>query len=280
MSKQKLIEHLNIARNETNHEWMLGLEKRKIEELNFHDKHRDGKLEENLPKDTYDKLYGNKKFYRTVKLSSGYIESWVNRHSQGKVFLDYACGNGMNTIRAAKAGAELAIGLDISDISVKNAQKLAKEEGVLDNTYFLQGDCENTGLPSECIDICICSGMLHHLDLSYAFFELRRILRPGGIILCIEALDYNPIIKLYRNITPQMRTEWEKNHILSYKDIIFAERFFDVKDIKHWHLFSIAGAYFPFALQIFNALDSLFLKLPIIKTLSWMFTFELHKRAD
>ena len=46
----------------------------------------------------------------------------------------------------------------------------------------------------------MCCGMLHHLDLSYAFPELRRILSLEGKILAIEALDYNPIIKLYRNI--------------------------------------------------------------------------------
>jgi hypothetical protein len=48
-----------------------------------------------------------------------------------------------------------------------------------------------------------------------------------------------------------MRTEWEKAHILSYKDIDFASRFFDIKNIKHWHLFSIAGIYFPSALHLF-----------------------------
>lgn len=51
------------------------------------------------------------------------------------------------------------------------------------------------------------------------FFDvLRRILKPNGVILAVEALDYNPMIKLYRIMTPEMRTEWEKAHILSYKD--------------------------------------------------------------
>ena len=37
-----------------------------------------------------------------------------------------------------------------------------------------QGDCENTGLPNTCVDVILCCGMLHHLDLSYAFPEIRR----------------------------------------------------------------------------------------------------------
>ena len=62
----------------------------------------------------------------------------------------------------------------------------------------MQADAENTMLDDNYIDAIICSGMLHHLDLSYAFLELRRILRAEGKILAaIEALNYNPAIKLY-----------------------------------------------------------------------------------
>ena len=39
----------------------------------------------------------------------------------------------------------------------------------------------------------------------------------------MEALSVNPLIQLYRNSTPEMRTEWEKNHILGPKDLKFAK---------------------------------------------------------
>ena len=45
------------------------------------------------------------------------------------------------------------------------------------------------------------------------------------MVLGVEALDYNPLIKLYRQLTPDMRTEWEKAHILSLKDLRFAQKF-------------------------------------------------------
>lgn len=279
MNKEALLEELETLSQKTNDEWMSKLEERKLKELEFHNLDRDKKIVNELPKDTYEKLHGNKKFYRTVRLSSEYVDDWIKQHSPKKIFLDYACGNAFNAIKAAKAGADLAIGLDISDISIRNAYRFAQEQSVSSNTYFLQGDCENTGLPDNCIDVAICSGMLHHLDLSYAFYELRRILKPGGIILGVEALDYNPLIKLYRNRTPQMRTEWEKAHILSYKDITFASRFFEVKEVKHWHFFSIAGVYFPFFLPLFDRIDSLILRIPLLKMMSWMFSFEMHKEG-
>ena len=278
MNKDELIEKIKILnkRNKTN--LLLNLENRKMKELEFHNKNRDERLNNQLSQDMYEELHGNKKFYTITQTTSNYIDNWIKKFSKGKVFLDYACGNGINAIKAAKSGAKLSIGLDVSDVSIKNAVESAKKNNVTSNSYFLQADAENTGLPDNCIDVCICSGMLHHLDLSYAFPELRRILKKGGKILAIEALDYNPLIKLYRNLTPEMRTDWEKAHILSYKDINFAKRFFDVKDVRHWHLFSIAGVYFPVALPLFRFLDSFLLKLPVIKLMSWMFTFELHKK--
>jgi len=76
-----------------------------------------------------------------------------------------------------------------------------------------------------------------------------------------------------------MRTEWEKTHILSYEDIAFAKRFFNVRDIRHWHLFSIAGTYVPALLPYLDLCDKIALKIPLVRKMSWMFTFELHKKA-
>ena len=115
------------------------------------------------------------------------------------------------------------------------------------------------------------------MDLSFAFPELRRILAPGGRILCVEALAVNPAIQWYRNRTPEMRTEWEKNHILGPKDLVLAKRFFDIGEVRYWHLSSIAAAYAPRLLKPLNALDSVLCKVPGVRSLSWVFTFELLK---
>ncbi len=259
-------------------QWLDSLNDRKKEELKFHDEHRDTSRIESLDKKTYEKLYGNKKYYQESALVNIYVDNWIRENAEGKIFLDYACGNGKYAIKAAKFGAKLSIGLDISRVSVENAKKEAHKQEADKNTYFIQADVENTMLPDSSIEIIICSGMLHHLDLSYAFFELRRILVPGGKILAVESLNYNPVFKLYRYTTSPMRTDWEKEHILSYKDIGFAKRFFQVKQIKHWHLFSVIGVHLPLMLVFLNKIDRFILKLPLIKMMSWMFTFELHKK--
>ncbi len=258
-------------------DWRSSLDQRKRKELEFHDRDRDRSLVASLDQDTYERFYGNKKYYAATGLSKAFVDDWITRNARDKIFLDYACGNGLNAIRAAGAGARLAIGLDISRVSVENARRDAALSGLADNTYFVQADAENTRLPDCSIDAVICSGMLHHLDLSYALPELRRILRPGGRILAVEALDYNPVIKLYRQLTPDMRTDWEKAHILSLKDVDFAARFFTVSNICYWHITSILAAFIPAALPLFNGLDKLLTRIPGVRLMSWIFTFELIK---
>ena len=268
-------------------DWNSKLNERKRAELEFHNKDRDKALTASLPQDTFEMLHGNKKYYLTTDLSRQYVDEWLKRETLGKVFLDYACGNGVAAISAASSGAALAIGIDISDVSVRNARLDAEARGVKDRCAFIQGDCENTGLPDNSVDTILCSGMLHHLDLSYAFPELRRVLRPGGKILCVEALDYNPLIKAYRLLTPSMRTDWEKNHILSLKDLVFAKRFFDLGEVRYWHLFSIFAAYlnrWPSLLRgaaaAGNLIDRVLMRIPLVRLMAWQFTFELVKRKD
>lgn len=278
-----LLDALNQSDQKTDEQWIRSLTPRKVAELDFHDQWRNV-LAEHDPQT--DSLHSNKKFYSTTGSSQTYFDSWIEKHAKGKVVLDYACGDGANTIRAAKAGAALAIGLDISKVSIENARRHAKQEGVTGNTYFIQGDCENTGLPCESVDIVVCCGMLHHLDLSYAFPELRRILKVGGKCLAYEALNYNPAIKLYRTLTPSKRTDWEKQHILSLKDLRFAKRFFEVRNAKYWHLTSIFTTplrntrLFGPSLAIANWLDAMLLKIFPFSLLAWIFTFELCKRDE
>lgn len=272
-----LIEKLKEIDCIANEYWMKTLDKRKVKELEFHDKHRDRASVTDIDQDTFEKFYGNKKYYEATERSRGYLREWIRKVAKNKIFLDYACGDGAQAILAAKAGASLSIGIDISRVSIENARRDAKEAGVSGNTFFVQADAENTLLPSNSIDHIICSGMLHHLDLSCAFPELKRILKPGGCILAAEALNYNPAIKLYRMLTPNMRTEWEKRHILSFKDIRFAKQFFDIGEIRFWHITGILSPHLPKFASVLQSIDALLERIPGINRLAWIFTFELVK---
>lgn len=276
------LEELNLAIDSIDRigdaKWKEVLSERKIKELEFHDKDRDQDLKVKISEslENYNELFGNRKYYSTVRRSRNFTQNWIKVNSTGKIFLDYACGEGENAITAAKAGAALSLGFDISSVSVSNARNEASKNN-LSNVRFFQADAENTALPDSSVDLILCSGMLHHLDLSFAFPEMRRILKPGGRILAIEALDINPLIKLYRARTPKMRTEWEAKHILSLKEVAFAQRFFRLKEIKFWHVIGYVAGKFPFLLRPLEKVDSILEKIPYVQRLAWIFTFELIK---
>lgn len=260
--------------------FLTDMEDRKQKEAEFHDKkHEELKQAQNDgAMDTYEAIYSNRKYYRAVEACNKYKVNWVETELPGQVYLDYCCGIGGTAIEAAKAGAALVIGIDISGYSLDRAEERAREAGVADKCVFIQGDAENTGLPDNCIDRVVCSGVLHHLDVTHAFPELARVMKPGAKALAIEALDYNPAIKLYRMITPDIRTEWEKAHILSLKDVRLARKYFNVDDVRYWHITGIAGPHLPGFMQpVLNGIDRVLEKIPGIQLMAWMFTFVMIK---
>ena len=256
--------------------WVETLEPRKQEEANFHDADREGHQNET------DRESGNRHWYAATLPIVDYMESRIAANAKGKTVLDYACGSGGMTQRFAKHGASIALGIDISETSVRNAAENAERQGVT-HTRFLQRDCESTGLPDNTFDTILCSGMLHHLDLTRAYPELHRILKPGGRVLCFEALNYNPLIKLYRKLTPQYRTAWEAKHILSMKEVRYARQWFKVENVKFFFMASPLATLLPkgavrdTGITIGHAVDALLTRVPLLRFWSWQFAFELVK---
>jgi SAM-dependent methyltransferase len=257
--------------------WLESLEQRKQEEARFHDADREGFRNER------EREVGNAHWYKATAPVSEHLRAWIVREAPHNIVLDYACGSGGMTREIARAGAAFAVGIDISEVSVRNATHTAHAEGLSDRVRFLQRDCEATELPDTAFDRILCTGMLHHLDLDRAMPELSRILKPGGRILCVEALNYNPAIKLYRRLTPRHRTDWEARHILSLREVRYARRWFAVENMRFFCMTSpLATLLRPgrarnLALQVGHAIDTLVTRIPLVQLWSWQFAFELVK---
>ena len=68
-------------------EWKNTLNDRKIKELQFHDKDRDENIvNKTVASDTYEKFYGNKKYYKITKRSSLYVKNWIKRSLKTRFF--------------------------------------------------------------------------------------------------------------------------------------------------------------------------------------------------
>jgi ubiquinone/menaquinone biosynthesis C-methylase UbiE len=63
-------------------------------------------------------------------------------------------------------------------------------------------NAEATTFPDNSFDLICGSSILHHLNLDKACAEIRRILRPDGGAVFIEPLGHNPLINMFRKLTP------------------------------------------------------------------------------
>lgn len=225
-------------------------------------------------------LYGNKKWYSINRRSRRVVTNFLRDECNSRVVLDYCCGNGSFALAIAEFGASKVIGIDISEKSITNAKMAANERGVTQKAEFQVMDAENMSFDDNSFDIICCIGVLHHLDIEKAYSELARVLKPDGKILANEPLAYNPLIHLYRKMTPYMRTPWEVEHILKKRDIDKANAFFrEVEILGYFHLLSIAAVplrkskYFNMVLSLFEAIDKRLLRLPIVRWLAWQIIF-------
>lgn len=262
------------------------MQDRKEQEKLFHNKLRDSsfaqrwspELEELIKRDP---MWVNMKYYSIERRSRNFVLNWLSRNCQGKNVLDYCCGNGEDAIFIAKNGARKVMGIDISDVSIDNCRVRADNDKIADVASFQIMDAENLKFEDNVFDIITEYGCLHHIDLERAFCEMARVLKPEGKVICNEALGHNLIIRLYRELTPNLRTAFEAKHILKKKDIELARKYFGKIEYQFFHLFTLPlvvfrnTPWFNASLTLMESLDSVVLRLPVVKWQAWQVVFVL-----
>ena len=223
------------------------------------------------------------KFYSITNKSEEFQNRWLKKKcALGVKILDFGCGNGENGIYAAQCGADV-IGIDISPEGVANANLNAKQAGVDDHCRFEAMDGENMTFADNTFDLGVEYGVLHHVDLDKAMAELNRVLKPDGEIICVEALNHNPIIHWYRKKTPHLRTQWEFEHILGVEDLAIVGKYFHKIEVRFFHLAVLAAVpfrrtrFFKPVRAFLDKVDSLLLRSETIGKYGWIMIFTMSK---
>jgi ubiquinone/menaquinone biosynthesis C-methylase UbiE len=148
-------------------------------------------IEEGRARETY--THGHGKFMarvlsrRTAAIDAGFLLPHLR---PGATVLDCGCGPGSITVGMAEAVAPgRTVGIDLSDGHFPVARALAVERGV-DNVVFQVADVYQLPFDDGSFDAVFANGLLLHLsEPRHALRELRRVLRPSGIV-GIRDLDW------------------------------------------------------------------------------------------
>jgi SAM-dependent methyltransferase len=264
------------------------LEARKLEEIAFHDKLRTGQHQQRWSPEAEakvkdDPLWSNFKYYSIEEDSLALMRQWVGERTTGATILDYCCGNGDEALVAAQNGARHVVGIDISPISIANCRARARAEGLHGVVDFEVMDAEALKFPDRHFDLIMEYGVLHHLDLDKAMAELARVMKTDGAMVCTETLGHNPLIRWYRQRTPDLRTAWEAQHILTKSSFDIMRRHFGGVEMRFFHLASIAAvplrhtSVFRPVLGVLRTLDNVLLRIPVVRWQAWQVVFRLSK---
>ena len=218
-------------------------------------------------------------FYKAIYNSTEDFFHFLKKNSTNSNILDYGCGIGSSLKKVIEFNPKKITGIDISDISIQKAKKMIKTTN--SDVILLVDNCEKTKFNDNTFDIVYGTGILHHLDIEICLKEIHRILKPGGKFLFIEPLGTNPLINLYRKLTPKSRSIDE--HPLVGKDFDLIKNKFVNCKVKYYGFLTLIffPTYFsPKSSIVFKMLrnfDQLLFNVQFFKKLAWSVLISAEK---
>ena len=168
------------------------------------------------------------------------LKNWYGDYNSYCITFDCkkACevGAGLETLALDQ---KLSFSLTSIDISSKAIEALKARE-LPPNISFEVADAHELPFSDGEFDLIFARGVLHHLDLQVGIPEIKRVLSNEGRVVFGEPLAGNPLIQIYRFLTPNMRTPDERP--LSAKDIRLVRDSFKGVTIKYYGFLSIFAA--------------------------------------
>jgi demethylmenaquinone methyltransferase/2-methoxy-6-polyprenyl-1,4-benzoquinol methylase len=139
----------------------------------------------------------------SLGLEKGWKRMMVKRvlaeNSGGKDILDVCCGTGDIAIALARGNPAFDVtGIDFSPAMLAQARE--KGAGIT-TLHWVQGDVMDLPFKDESFDVvCISFGLRNTPDYRRVLREMRRILRPGGKVYCLDSFvpDNPAILPAYR----------------------------------------------------------------------------------
>lgn len=120
--------------------------------------------------------------------------------------VDIGCAEGQFAREIARNKNCTVIGIDVSQMRVRDATAISKEESISNKTHFVLADAQHLPLKEESVDAVTCVETLEHVpDHEMTIKEIRRILMIEGtaLILVPNAKPY--VSKFFRTLFLPLR---------------------------------------------------------------------------
>ena len=220
------------------------------------------------------------RFYSVAASAKRHYHALIDEDCAGRRVLEYGCGKGSHSFALARLGADV-VGIDLSPEGIRQATSRAGEERLGDRLSFEVMNAETLAFPDNHFDLVCGSGILHHLDLEAACRELVRVLKPEARAVFFEPLGHNPLINLYRRLTPKMRSEDE--HPLLGHDLKTLTRHFQETDTRCFALCTLLAVPFrglpgfELLVRILERIDGLLFRLSFVRRQAWLVVLQLGR---
>jgi SAM-dependent methyltransferase len=167
--------------------------------------HQDKTAERNY----YNQLFSSRKRFDQFRDDRLYeMVATAARHgTSGGLALDLGCGSGTQALCLMREGFAV-LSADLS--SEAAALCRANTAGAKQLLGVINADAEALPIRDASVDACICSLFLHHFaSLDTVAAELRRVVRPGGVVVATDANAHNPFVWLFFNVIHRVhRLRW------------------------------------------------------------------------
>ena len=133
------------------------------------------------------------------------------RAAAGGHLLDLGCGQGSAApLLDTRFQPARITGVDIDDELIGKGRTLARSWSLSAELTLTRGCATDVPLEDASVDLVLCHQLLHHmLAQRQALAEMRRVLRPGGLLLVAEScrifIESTPVRALFRHPSQSQR---------------------------------------------------------------------------
>lgn len=152
-------------------------------------------------------IYQRKSMWREDTLDM--IASWIGLES-GQTVIDVGSGLGYLGYTFWKYFGENGkyIGFDCNQKLLEAARDMANDWGKGGDVEFLEGDAYSLPIADNTADLTMCQTLMMHLERPIdALSEMKRIVKPGGYVVCFEPDNLSAVMAIPHWSIPELDIE-------------------------------------------------------------------------